>query len=187
MYQVCTCPQSNLTGGDPNCPIHGKQPESVTTSWCTSCEELKAALSEKEGALCRAHELSKEICEAAIVTVKEDGSVGFVCPTVFEEPVREAYKFYYDQSGPCRHEVIEKRLRRSLEAGGFTDEGGELWKPPVNKEFPKVWEEKERLREAIEWACKEMVDGTKAAMADERVYFDWVIDELRRRAGKEGG
>lgn len=37
MYQVCTCPQSNLTVGDPNCPIHGKQPESVTFSWCPSC------------------------------------------------------------------------------------------------------------------------------------------------------
>ena len=51
MYQVCTCPQSSLTSGDPNCPMHGKQPESVTYSWCESCAAKDARISSLEGEL----------------------------------------------------------------------------------------------------------------------------------------
>jgi hypothetical protein len=44
MYQVCTCPQSNLTGGDPHCPIHGHPPEYKIYSYCESCDALRADL-----------------------------------------------------------------------------------------------------------------------------------------------
>ena len=56
MVQVCTCPQSNLTSGDPRCPVHGKQPESVMVSWCESCGILRAQLAEKDAQLCRMKE-----------------------------------------------------------------------------------------------------------------------------------
>jgi hypothetical protein len=39
------------------------------------------------------------------------------------------------------------RMKRSLEAAHFTDEGGEYWKPPVNNLFRELWLRKERLRE----------------------------------------
>ncbi len=48
MYQICTCPQSNLTGGDPQCPIHGHRPVAVTTSWCESCAAKDARIKELE-------------------------------------------------------------------------------------------------------------------------------------------
>jgi len=44
MYQVCTCPGSNLTAGDPHCPIHGQPPASVTYSYCESCATFRAKL-----------------------------------------------------------------------------------------------------------------------------------------------
>ena len=53
MYQVCTCPQSNLTSGDPRCPVHGKQPESVMVSWCESCASLAARVKELEEEVAR--------------------------------------------------------------------------------------------------------------------------------------
>lgn len=42
MYQVCTCPQSNLIAIDESCPIHGQPPASVTYSYCESCASLRA-------------------------------------------------------------------------------------------------------------------------------------------------
>ena len=40
------------------------------------------------------------------------------------------------------------RLRKSLEAAGFTDEGGELWKPPVRN--VGIIDEVDRLRRELE-------------------------------------
>ena len=44
MYQVCTCPQSNLTDGDPHCSVHGQPSEYKTYSYCESCVALRADL-----------------------------------------------------------------------------------------------------------------------------------------------
>lgn len=49
MYQVCTCPQSNLTGGDPHCPIHGQPPASKTYSYCEPCARYAAKMKDREG------------------------------------------------------------------------------------------------------------------------------------------
>jgi len=48
LHQVCTCPQSNLTAGDPHCPVHGQPPASVTYSWCESCALKDARIKELE-------------------------------------------------------------------------------------------------------------------------------------------
>ncbi len=50
MYQVCTCPQSNLTTGDPRCPAHGRPPQAVTISWpvCESCAAKDTRIAELE-------------------------------------------------------------------------------------------------------------------------------------------
>ena len=58
MYQVCTCTRSNLTGGDPQCPIHGQRPVAVTISWCDSCAALPSQSAAKDA---RIAQLNKQV------------------------------------------------------------------------------------------------------------------------------
>ena len=98
-------------------------------------------------------------------------------------------EFVSDQLYGANKQLADEntRLRRSLEAAHFTDEGGEYWKPPVNHAYRELWQEKERLREAIEWACNENDAINKTWFSSrERTrgmsYHEWFSAELRRRA-----
>jgi hypothetical protein len=50
-------------------------------------------------------------------------------------------------------------------------------------------DENQRLKEAVEWAAVEMLNGNnrwfETSQPGEK-YYDWFVRELRRRAGMEG-
>jgi len=58
-----------------------------------------------------------------------------------DEAIKAAYTDAKQHAARMKSLIIEnKRLRASLEAAGFTDEGGEFWKPPLGKrpDFEKI-------------------------------------------------
>ena len=60
---------------------------------------------------------------------------------------------------------------------------------PIPETVRAMKEENQRLREAIEWAASEMVNGDnrwfETSQPGEK-YYDWFVRELRFRAGMEG-
>jgi hypothetical protein len=60
---------------------------------------------------------------------------------------------------------------------------------PILETIQTMKDENQRLKEAVEWAAVEMLNGNnrwfETSQPGEK-YYDWFVRELRRRAGMEG-
>lgn len=155
----CACMGTcNHTGPHYYCNYHGGthqryNPDS-TPPPCPSCASLLSRAKAVEAALCRARQmmiLARTLngTECGATAMSNIGKSNLPrCGQCFYCIIDYCMAHLNDFS-LCPHELEAKRLRKSLEAAHFTDEGGEYWKPPVNDRYRELWEEKERLREAL--------------------------------------